>query len=114
MCCKKPRLNDLTHYLFWAGCAGWLLLLVVLQLGGKQSGVTASLTTLIFLFVSIDIISILWGIAEPVLKKQVYGRPILGLGSICCFVALPYLLSGLRIYWLRRHSRRARLIASGN
>jgi len=92
---------DLPELLLLVGSVGWFLFTYLAALGEKGA-LRTLLWTLFYWLLSVDPIAIVGGMIWPLARQH-----IAGLHGLLFFVLLPYVLSGLRIYWLRNHPRRA-------
>jgi hypothetical protein len=94
-------MRDFTHWLLLIGTVGWLLLAILLQVG-RKSVFWAFVRTLFASIILMDVWSVSWGIIAQVLRKGTIANSGSGRLLVFSFIILPYLLSGVRLYWLSR------------
>jgi hypothetical protein len=87
--------------LLLTGGVGWFLFTYLAALGEKGA-LRALFSTLFCWLIALDSFAIIGGAIWPIARQH-----ITGLYGVLFFVLLPYVLSCLRIYWLRKHPKRA-------
>ncbi len=90
-------MDDALTPLLWCGGIGWFLFTYVLALGGSMSATRVLVRTVFYWFIAFDIVAVLFGVISPLVRH-------VGIDwrFVAFFVVLPYLLSFLRVWWLRR------------
>ena len=93
-------MDDALTLLLWCGGVGWFLFTYVAALGGSMSAPRVLVWNVFYWFIALDCVAVLFGIIGPLVRH-------VGIGwrFVAFFVVLPYLLSFLRLWWLRRHRR---------
>ena len=90
-------MDDALTPLLWCGGIGWFLFTYTAALGGAMSAARVLVWTVFYWFIALDCVAVLFGILSPVVRHAGVGWRF-----VAFFVVLPYLLSLLRVWWLRR------------